>query len=692
MSILTGSKKETRERKKKPDELLSSVVRETAPPAAVELLRGNERFAFPSGTAWVILLLEAEAIGGLSKRHGRDEAKGSLIELIESDQIHTLATADMLREEVFGIIPTAETLARMDEYSLLSNAEYSWAVVYQNETNGLLVDAVARATFNQAFAISSGVDTLRDAIGHEAWAEHSGQGGTTDDSTAPTDSEAEVAADVETQAMDIVADGNGAEESDIDPLFAGEDVPEFDEGPNADDEVTFDVDEDEADAPEFDESASAIAEPEDLPFDGGFADDEDDESFGDEDDEDDAEPVADQDQVRNVIARRFLSDDLDLEVSLESLSTIFDVAAPVVQVAVPKDASSWLGDQIAQLTRQANAELAQLHEAGKSDLQAQYVKLMSLHAEQVIREVATDRDGSVYANLSSGAEAEHAKLQAGKDEETRKRKEAIRHEYDEAARKAGEQAALQAELQYKERNKSRVQREQMEAAAQVTTDIEDAYSHSQQEILRLRRKDADRQMGVGETRVLELVSELRESQNAAERELLQSWNEKIQRIIDENRKADVSRTEVLAEEQARFDQVAALKKEQEAATERLRNEHAERVRRLEDEFERTRQSTIEQMSARDEEWQHALNLEKEKTESQTNRVTDLLRQMDLMGSTYEKQRDEKLEASEADNARHIHELERMNQLQGRSTKIITLLMIALPLLFLAVGIIFGSSM
>ncbi|MGW0583870.1 hypothetical protein ACWD25_50010, partial [Streptomyces sp. NPDC002920] len=116
MGILgTAAVSQKKERKKKPDELLASVVRETAIPAAIELLRSNTRFVFPSGTAWVMLVLAADSVGGLSKRHGRDEAKGSIIELISSDQIRTVATAEMLEEEVFGIIPTDETLARMEE-------------------------------------------------------------------------------------------------------------------------------------------------------------------------------------------------------------------------------------------------------------------------------------------------------------------------------------------------------------------------------------------------------------------------------------------------------------------------------------------------------------------------------------------------------------------------------------------------
>ncbi|BAS11903.1 hypothetical protein AHiyo8_02060 [Arthrobacter sp. Hiyo8] len=190
MSILTAPKKtEKKERQKKPDELLASVVRETAVPAAVELLRSNAPFVFPSGTAWAILVLAAERIGGLSRKQGRDEAKGSLIELIEADSICTLATADMLSEEVFGIIPTTETLARMEEYSLLTAPTaadgktplYSWAVVYQNQ-NGLQVDLVADATFAMALGVSTGSIALKDAVGREAWAAHSGE--TDDEPTA----------------------------------------------------------------------------------------------------------------------------------------------------------------------------------------------------------------------------------------------------------------------------------------------------------------------------------------------------------------------------------------------------------------------------------------------------------------------------------------------------------------------------
>ncbi len=53
----------------------------------------------------MILTLDVATIGGLSRRHGRDEAKGSIIELIRSDQLQTVATAEMLAAETLGLIP-----------------------------------------------------------------------------------------------------------------------------------------------------------------------------------------------------------------------------------------------------------------------------------------------------------------------------------------------------------------------------------------------------------------------------------------------------------------------------------------------------------------------------------------------------------------------------------------------------------
>ena len=655
MSILAAPKRG--ERHKKPDELLSSVVRETAAPAAVELLRGNSRFVFPSGTAWVILVLAAERIGGLSRKNRRDEAKGSIIELIEDDSIQTLATAAMLGEEVFGIIPTPRTLERMDEFGLLTGAAYSWAVVYQNE-QGLQVDLVAEATFGSAQAVSSGTMPLEAAVGDVAWARHSGVG--TSPAEAGLDASSSVAA-----AIDDVSDDDG------DPLFDEATEAAFDaEEPPADSDSEGD---DGEDSPAFDDAV---------------------ENFDDCDGicpaVDDSEPVADQAQLRGNLARRFLSEDLDLKVTLDEFLVTFNVDAPTVRIDVPEGTGTWLGEQVAQLTRQANAQLAKLHADGETGLQAQFVNLMGLHAEQVIREVSIDRVDSTYRRLADGAKQAYREELEKREEKARQAQAGIAQAFEQSIAQIGQQAADQAQIQYRERNKSRIQREQVDAAAAIDAKIENDYSYTRQEILGLRRKDAERKMAVGKTRIFEVLAERQQENLAAERMLLLDLTSGIQQVIDENRKNDISRAEALATEQATVDRVGALEREHAGIVERLRAEHGESVRRSEEEFERSRKAAIEQMQARDEEWQHSLNLEKAQTASQAARVADLLAQMDHMGSAFKKQYDDRVNELQADRATYVNDLERANTMQARSNKVLTALVAALSLLMAAAGFIAGA--
>ncbi|MCT9105268.1 hypothetical protein N4G69_06450 [Streptomyces mirabilis] len=683
MGILgTAAVSQKKERKKKPDELLASVVRETAIPAAVELLRSNTRFVFPSGTAWVMLVLAADSVGGLSKRHGRDEAKGSIIELISSDQIRTVATAEMLEEEVFGIIPTDETLARMEEYSLLTGATYAWAVVWQKPSGDLLVDLVNDATFAQARFVAAGTTSLEVAVGKKAWEEHSGlvaEAG----ATAP----AVLGEDEGDAVFDGIPGDEGADEGLYDePLFSdvvdedgGADAPMFDEDvAGIDDAGTVPVES----APDYDGNGVAGYE--------GF--DETDAGYGIEGDYQEAGGtvlLADQAQVRDVIARRFLSEELDLDVRLDEFNATFAIGAPVVQITVPEGATEWLGDQVAQLNRQANADLMQLRSAHEDELRALYVNLMSAHTEQVIRDVATDRAGSRYKLLKDAAEAEHQQRQTEKDEKIRARRAEIAKDYESQASKVAQQAALSAELQYKERNRSKMEREQTDSVAEIERDIEDTHAHNQQEILRVRRSDATLKLQTGQTRIFEVLAERQSEYLAAEEERLNQWKSEIQRIVDDNRKADIAQSEALAEHLRSTDEVGVLRREQQDLLESVRSEHADRIRRMEDELERNRKDAITQMTARDAEWQHNLDLEKEKTNSQVARATDLLQQLSTVEDSVARRYEGRLTEMQADKESYANELARASEMQSRANKILVVMIVTLSLLMGAAGFIVG---
>ncbi|MFF8902621.1 hypothetical protein ACF082_34705 [Streptomyces lydicus] len=685
MGILrTATVSQKKERKKKPDELLASVVRETAIPAAVELLRSNTPFVFPSGTAWVMLVLAADEIGGLSKRHGRDEAKGSIIELISSDQIRTVATAGMLEEEVFGIIPTDETLARMEEYSLLTGAKYVWAAVWQKPSGDLLVDLVNDATFAQARFVAAGTTSLEEAVGKKAWEEHSGLVAEAE-ATGPVP--AALGEDEGDAIFDEIPGAEGADEGlDDEPLFS--DVVDEDEG---------------ADAPMSDEDATGIDDAGTVPVESepvydadevasyeGF--DETDAGYGIEGDYQEAGDtvlLADQAQVRDVIARRFLSEELDLDVRLDEFNATFAIGAPVVQIAVPEGATEWLGDQVAQLNRQANADLMQLRSAHEDELRALYVNLMSAHTEQVIRDVATDREGSRYKRLKDAAEAEHQQRQAEKEERTRTRRAEIAKDYESQASKVAQQAALSAELQYKERNRSKMEREQIDSVAEIERGIEDTHAHNQQEILRVRRSDATLKMQTGQTRIFEVLAERQSEYLAAEEERLNQWKSEIQRIVDENRKADIAQSEALAEHLRTTDEIGVLRREQQDLLESVRSEHADRIRRMEDELERSRKDAITQMTARDAEWQHNLDLEKEKTNSQVTRVTDLLQQLGTVEDSVRRRYEGQIAELKETRDSYSLEMARASEVQSRSNKILVVMIVTLSLLMGVAGFIVG---
>ena len=119
-----------------PDARLNSVVSESTAAAALELLRLNTAFSVPELNAYVLLVLPtAGDFGGLSRR-SKDEARGTIINLIHADNIHAVVTMELLADDALGIVPDEESLARMGEISLLTDARYLYGVACEDVDTG----------------------------------------------------------------------------------------------------------------------------------------------------------------------------------------------------------------------------------------------------------------------------------------------------------------------------------------------------------------------------------------------------------------------------------------------------------------------------------------------------------------------------------------------------------------------------
>jgi hypothetical protein len=289
------------------------------------------------------------------------------------------------------------------------------------------------------------------------------------------------------------------------------------------------------------------------------------------------------------------------------------------------------------------------------------------------------------------AEQAHLDRQSEKEQRIREAKARIVADHEDQAKKLAEQAAIHAEIQYRERNRPRVEREQADAVAEIDRILENAHSHDQQEILRVRRADAALKMQVGTTKIFELLAERQSAYLDVEEARLAGWMAEIQRIVDDYRKADIAQAETLAEHQRTTDELGIARRQHEAHVEAIGREHADLIRQMEDQFERSRREAVAQMQIHDAEWQHSLGVEQERTKSQIGRTAELLHQLETVEGSTNRRWAERLHQMEVAHAAYADALTRASEVQKRSNRNLVVLMIALSLMACVAGFIGGTA-
>jgi len=718
----TNSKK----KKRKPDEMLASVVQESAPNAAIDLLKQNEPFVLPGEKSWVALALPVAKIGGLSKKQSKDEAKGSLIELIKADHVQALVTRSLLNEEILGIIPTEQSLERMSEYAMLSgDVGYYWIIVQEDKTTGgLQIDPVAEGTYKDAVDVSKGNRNLADLL-PEVWAWAEG-----DQGVVPQASDADAAAEAQTspdpdatvemdsvdvptppeQAPDVpaaVEDGDQSAESSVSEgsSEANEDEPLGDIVAEPDDGVDYSqldseepsgiIDDGEEDIDPFADNADdASGVPEEVADDDLYDDDYE----GGEDEnvdtylqyvEDNRDREITEDEVRGNIARRFLSDDLDLTIPLDEFDSTFDASSPAIELDIADDPSDWLGSQVAQLSRQANAELALLRRQNVSKLRELFVQTMSRHIEAIIDETSQTREGSIYRRLKEAAEKDFDKLKSQADEEASKQRKELHDRFNEEADSRAKVAAEQARQVYKDRHGPDLNRREIEIGQEIDRRNEEVHNYNLQKLLESRKQAAHLKMDLGTTRALTLLGEHEEANRAAETDLLQKWNAEIMRFIDDNRKNDIARADALAEQLSRENQIDDLRQAHSRELEAMSQEHADRIRRLEAEMDRQNEKALAELKEKEAEWSYETRVTKEKLDSSNRANRELNETMANMDSTLRSQYTGTIDQLKSDKEASLAEMRHSLQVQSRANKILSMLVVVLAIAAVAVGIIVG---
>lgn len=723
--------------KKKPNDRLRSVVEETTVPASVDLLKENSNFAFPSETTWALLVLEVESIGGLSKRDRNDESKGQLIELIRNDHIHVIATEEMIEAEVLGIIPDHDTMSRLDEFSMMTSAVYSWGVAWYSNDDLIIEQSDSTTSFEEVRDVSLGNMTLRKAVGEDLWNHYSGEASAraaaaeSDEDADQTETETEAAAGVYDEDSPIFDQDEIQDDGDEGPVYGeDEDEPDFEDADLQDDPESTQVissvglndgaeDEgkdqidvsDDAAADEPEQSSPGVA----LPSSDYSLDDEEDEGDLNADEAQDEEPwnppagqsfedgqyeveatvpvetFADQRQVQDAIARRFLSGDLDLDVDLASFNATFGIGAPVVQIEVPTGSSEWLADQISQLTRQANAALYQLHQSNQDRMRTTYVNLSSQHAQNIEKTVSFEKPDSPYGKLKAQADARREEALGEKDRRIRQARTEVLEQYNRQAEEAGEAAQRTAKASYLERHRSRMEREQADRASQIETSIEVDHSADMDKINDLRRRGAALKMEKGQTAIFETLAEKQQSDHESEQKLLAEWSDYIARFVDDHRKADLTRAEALAEHDRRTDELAAAQRDHDSIVAAMEAEHEQQLHRSKIEAKAAEAAIRAQLERLNAEWQHEVDLKNAKLETAEKEAIELREKNASIEEEVEQRFRARIEQLREDRDAAQRGNDQISDMQRRSNSMLIVLIVVLGILAFVAGGIFFST-
>ena len=107
-------------KKKKKNELLK-VLDESVWESVREDFKNNSQFTMvdqDGNVKYIGLLFDTTLVGGLAGKDAKkDESKGSIIEAIRTGRIKTYIRTEMLMDDLFIIIPDAETIDNMDKSS-----------------------------------------------------------------------------------------------------------------------------------------------------------------------------------------------------------------------------------------------------------------------------------------------------------------------------------------------------------------------------------------------------------------------------------------------------------------------------------------------------------------------------------------------------------------------------------------------
>lgn len=692
-------KKSQKAEAKKAKDSLALVIDETEPGAALDLIRNNERWALPNG-AGVILSLPVDApieeggIGGLGKVSSKgDEDKGSILQRIADDKIQVLMTQDMLRHNILGIIPTEQSLSPegMGEYTLFDKAIFMLTSVdtrdgsvvvnpvHYDELTGVIdvpTEDVDTITLAQAQAVSSGAVSLSSLI-PSLWRRLGGE--------IDTDS-------VESESEDLVEGVPApvpADEAD-ESLENVDNLPDFDPDEIPDepleDDLPFDEDSYDDDS-DIEDPFKDLEVESDTETEGVSEDTENAVSAPVVDDR-----VFDHEAVRNTFARRFLDEDLGFTVDMTPFENLFghEVNAASRFSLDHLSDENWLDGQIKLLSQQANDVLAQQRRRDIEELRDLFFSLVSNTGDEIAARMSTGPGAdNVWAQTLAEADANAEKSRESLVDIVGAQRAAIIAKYEKDKEADAQAKAVEAKSLYDVRHKPSLNRELDEIEPNLRATIDEDYTLRRRQILDARKQSAQASFDAALTRVMDHLIQKRSEQVARESELMEQFRDEMGQFLDENRKEDIARAEVLREQLSRQNIVdektaefAAREKELHEQIAREREEAQKRVLAAQEEANKALERVRQEMSAQLAQAQAEIERANERAKEEAARAN-------VVRDEVSRQFESQMSSLHLDKQILIDRMDQENVTATRANRLYIALAVLVALAFLALGVIAG---
>ena len=702
-----------RKRRKPRRDSMASILSETVGETAIEEFRSTpalkcERDGMP---CYVGLMLRADDVGGISRRSRGDEEKGAMVEAINSGRIHVLITSQMLDDEEIVIVPDVLTLLAMDEYSILVSAPYTIAIVDDDgdvEDTGIDVtyEEVTRLVTDEggdaeAFLADKGVPWARGGTGIGG-----GLGlNKAREDMRPVDRPFGYEGDRHTND-DVPPISGSYGQSDPDDTAYAAPIP-VQEPASADDDIPFyDGDDDIPLEP--------VTQDEELPYDvPSYDDDTIDDRATDISDTDmftgrsvrgtqHATPDTDDDgviritgdQVRAVLARKFYSDDLGLEVSSEPFDAYFVEDESFVPFEEDRG-DGWMNNYLSQMSKAANSDMRTLRAQNQMILRQRYLTLMDMHCERIVRDLDMDDPSTRYGESREALDARRDVRLSHIADEVDVRSRQLEDDWERRLSEEADAAATAARKAYMDGHERVYERQVMRIEPDLRSEIDEQHADGMRDLRARRRLEAAKRYDLCVTETLAEIADMRLRMIGAEEELRNQWRTDIDKFVEENRRDDIERERVAKAELEERDRVEEVTKEYKAHIDAMRAEFEQDSRRQERRIEAMQRSNadeLEKIRNESESRERALQQQVDTLTANNDTLLEQLRGLDEAKSLEWKQR---VEASEEQHRREIQRYDEMidgyRRNERKSSGMTIALIVVMALATLAVGVLIGFA-